>query len=81
MYAERVFFTALFFIEDYEAALKFYSEKLSMNIRQRGTNLSILYFGGSCLMPGNIDPEGNRIELKDWGYPKSSYFTTVRQPP
>lgn len=42
-----------FFIEDYEAALKFYSEKLGMNIRQRGTNLSILDFGGSCLMPGN----------------------------
>lgn len=40
----------ILFCEDYELALKFYSEKLGLKIRQRGEELSILDFGGSYLM-------------------------------
>ncbi|WP_028608734.1 VOC family protein [Paenibacillus harenae] len=40
----------ILFCEDYESALTFYSERLGMNVRQRGESLSILDFGGSYLM-------------------------------
>ena len=40
----------ILFCEDYELVLKFYSEQLGLKIRQYGTDLSILDFGGSYLM-------------------------------
>ncbi|WNQ11826.1 VOC family protein [Paenibacillus aurantius] len=40
----------ILFCENYELALKFYSEQLGLNIRERGKDLSILNFGGSYLM-------------------------------
>ncbi|MEC0240379.1 VOC family protein [Paenibacillus dokdonensis] len=108
----------ILFLENYEENVKFYTEKLGLNIRERKEGLSKLDFGGSYLMVENngisnsteknraqnptvirievqefdetiielegrgialevqrydwgtigviIDPEGNRIEIKDY---------------
>ena len=40
----------IIFCENYDVALKFYSEKLGLHVRKKGEHLSVLDFGGSYLM-------------------------------
>ncbi|MZQ86220.1 glyoxalase/bleomycin resistance/dioxygenase family protein [Paenibacillus sp. 5J-6] len=54
----------ILFCEDYDSALKFYSEKLGLNIRRRGEGLSILDFGGSYLMIESNGVASNREKTR-----------------
>ncbi|EGL84202.1 hypothetical protein CathTA2_0247 [Caldalkalibacillus thermarum TA2.A1] len=40
----------ILFVENYEEALAFYTQKLGLPLRKKGESLSILEFGGSYLM-------------------------------
>lgn len=68
----------ILFLENYEENVKFYTEKLGLNIRERKEGLSILDFGGSYLMVENHgisnsteksraqNPTVIRIEVQDF---------------